>query len=404
VSKDPIFIGQPILSQLLSLIEKREVDFIAEQCGSDRYTKKFDTYSHLVTMLYCIYHRCTSLREVTTGMQACFTKLNHLGMSYCPRRSTVADANSRRNHKAFEEVYKYLFKKYSAILSDSRKDCELLSKLYIADSTTISLFKEIMKNAGRNPTHGKRKGGMKVHALIRADQDVPCLVKMTAAAKHDVPFIKKMKLPKGSVVTFDKGYRSYTQYQLWSDEGVTWVTRLTKGSKYEVEEDLVLTEDQRRIGITSDQLIVLGHTSHKQVTRVSARLITYYDSEKDKFFEFITNSLTFEAETICDIYKKRWQIELLFKRLKQNYPLENFIGDNENALKIQVWCALIADLLIKIVKSRVKRKWSNSNLISMVRLHLMSYFNLTAFLNNPDKTLINLEPLPVTIPDLFNSR
>lgn len=403
MSKDPNFIGQPIFSQLLSLVDKREVDDIARHYNSDRYTKKFDTHGHLVTMLYCIFHRCTSLREVTTGMQACFTKLNHVGMTYCPRRSTLSDANGSRGHEVFEGIYKALLKKYSATLSDSRNGKELLAKLYIADSTTISLFKEILKNAGRTPADGRRKGGMKVHALIRADQDVPCLVKMTAAAKHDVPFIKKMKLPKGSIITFDKGYRSYAQYQLWSDEDVSWVTRLTEKSKYEIEENLPLTEEQKCSGIISDQLITLGHTTHKQVTRVSARLITYYDAEKEKLFRFITNSVILKPETVCLIYKKRWQIELLFKRLKQNYPLANFLGDNENALKIQVWCALIADLIIKVIKSKLKRNWSNANLISMVRLHLMSYFNLIKFLNNPDGTLINYKLSEESVPDLFSS-
>lgn len=403
MSKDPNFIGQPIFSQLLSLLDKREVDEIASQYNSDRYTKKFDTHGHLVTMLYCVFHRCSSIREVTTGMQACFTKLNHVGMTYCPRRSTLSDANRSRGHEVFEGIYKALLKKYSATLSDSRNGKELLSRLYIADSTTISLFKEILKNAGKAHADGRRKGGMKVHALIRADQDVPCLVKMTAAAKHDVPFIKKMKLPKGSIITFDKGYRSYAQYQLWSDEGVTWVTRLTAKSKYEVEENLPLTDEQKKSGIVSDQLITLGHTTHKQVTRVRARLVTYYDAEKEKLFSFITNSVNLGAQTVCFIYKKRWQIELLFKRLKQNYPLGNFLGDNENALKVQVWCTLIADLIIKVIKSKLKRTWSNANLISMVRLHLMSYFNLIKFLNNPDKTLINLKAPQVYVPDLFNS-
>lgn len=403
MAKDPNFIGQPIFSQLLSLIKKQNVVEVARQYNADRYTKKFDTHGHLVTMLYGIFHRCTSIREVTTGMQACYTKLNHIGMNYCPRRSTLSDANRSRNHRVFEGIYKALLKRYSPVLSDSRKGKELLSKLYIVDSTTISLFKEILKNAGRTPANGKRKGGMKVHALIRADQDVPCLVAMTAAAKHDVTFIKKMKLPEGSIVTFDKGYRSYTQYKLWSDEHVTWVTRLTAKSKYDVEDDMPLSDEQRRAGLISDELVTLGHKEHKQVVRVPARLITYYDAEKDKLFSFITNNITLEAETVCLIYKKRWQIELLFKRLKQNYPLQNFLGDNVNALKIQVWCALIADLLIKVVKSRLTKNWSNANLISMIRLHLMSYFNLIKFLNNPDGTLINYKPPEEFVPDLFNS-
>lgn len=403
MSKDPNFIGQPILSQLISFIDKRTIDKIAKLHGSDRYTKKFTTYGHLITMLYCIFHGCNSIREVTTGMQACFLKLNHLGMNYCPRRSTLSDANRKRNAKVFESIYMNLYSKLAPGLSDSRKNASILSKLYIADSTTISLFKEILKNAGRTPANGKRKGGMKVHTLIRADQDVPCLIKMTAASAHDVPFIRKLKLAKGSIITFDKAYLDYSQYDLWTQENVTWVTRNRKIAVYKIEDDYDLTRTQTKQGILSDQLITLGHTSHKNVTRTQARLIYYYDSEKNKIFSFITNNLILEPQTIAQIYKYRWQIELLFKRIKQSYPLQYFLGDNENALQVQVWCVLIADLIMTTLKSRLKRKWSYANLSSMIRLHLMSYFNLFKFLENPDKTLINLIPKQQEIPNLFSS-
>lgn len=400
MSKDVNFIGQPIFSQLLIPVSKRRIDKIAKQHQSDRYTKKFNTYNHFISMLYCIFHGCTSIREVVTGMQACSRKLNHLGLNYCVRRTTLSDANKRRCPEVFESIYFDLLNKLRRSLSDSRS---FESKLYIADSTTISLFKEILKNAGRTPANGKRKGGMKVHTLIRADQDVPCVIKMTAAASHDVPFIKNMKLALGSIIVFDKGYVNYKQYELWSHEGITWVTRIRKGASYVIDDDLPLTDEERASGIISDQLITLGHRTHENIVRTEARLITYYDAGKNITLEFITNNILFKASVICDIYKKRWQIEMLFKRLKQNYPLQNFLGDNENAIKVQVWCALIADLLIKYVQSKIRRKWSYSNLKSMVRLHLMNYIHLVKFLNDPDRALINLIPKTKPPPNLFNS-
>jgi len=390
MGKDPHFSGQPIFSQLLGLFEKRKIDRIAQEHGSDRYTKKFDTYSHLVTMLYCIYHNCTGLREITTGMQACFTKLNHLGMTYCPRRSTISDANVRRDEKVFESIYMDLYKQLGPSLSDSRIAKKWKSRLYFADSTTVSLFKEILKCAGNSPSNGKRKGGMKVHTLIQADHDVPCLISMTSAATADVTFIKGMQLSKGSIVVFDKGYNSYDQYEKWSTQGVNWITRMRDVSVYEVIGDLDLSSTSQKAGIISDQLIILGHTTTKRVTRTEARLIRYYDAEKDKYFAFITNNKLFAPQTVALMYKQRWQIELLFKRIKQNYPLQYFLGDNVNAIKIQVWCVLIADLMLKYIKSQLKRRWSYSNLSSMVRLHLMTYINLYKFLENPDKALINL--------------
>lgn len=400
--KDVNFIGQPIFSQLLNLISRSAISKIAKEHKSDHYTKSFTTYNHLVTMMYCIYQGCTSIREVSTGLQACFTKLNHLGLDYCIRRSTLSDANRRRSSEVFEAIYFDLFHKLSPSLSDSRMN-KSLNNLYIADSTTISLFQEILKNAGRTPANGKRKGGMKVHTLIRADQDVPCLIRMTSAASHDVGFINNLILPKGSIIVFDKGYVDYKQFEKWSIEGVTWVSRLRQGASFTQEQDIIVLEEEKTKGILSDKEIMLGHTSHKAVTRTKARLIEYYDEEKDYIFTFVTNNLELSASHVCQIYKQRWQIELLFKRLKQNYPLQYFLGDNPNAIKIQVWCALIADLLIKYVKSKLKKKWSYANLKSMVRIHLMTYIHLVKFLNNPDKVLINNLKTNQKELDLFSS-
>lgn len=399
--KNANFTGQPIFSQLLKLIDRSVVVKQANLNGSDYYYKKFKTYDHLVTMLYAIFHKCSSLREVVTGMQVCHQRLQHLGIKYSPRRSTISEANAKRTPQVFEGIYKSLYNKYGSSLPDSRLRKKLTSRLYIIDSTTIKLFKEILKNAGRQPSNGKRKGGIKVHTMIKAEEDVPCLIQMTAAAKHDTPFIQGLNLPKKSIVTFDKAYLDHKQYELWNKAQVTWVTRLRSSAIYELTSENELTEYHRNKGILSDENIILGHTSHKNVTRISARLITYYDSIKEKEYKFITNSKSLAAYTITQIYKRRWQIELLFKRLKQNYPLQYFLGDNENAIKIQIWCALIADLIIKVVQSNLKKRWSFSNLSSMIRIHLMTYIRLFDFLNNPEKSLISNNRINNKGPTLF---
>ena len=337
-------------------------------------------------MLYAILSKCSSIREVTTGLMACDTKLSHLGVQYFPRKSTLSDANCRRDSQVFEKIYTLLYKQYGQSLPDSRKR-DWRSKLYIFDSTTISLFQEILKNAGCSPMNGKRKGGVKAHMLIKADEDVPCLMRITAAVAHDSPFMKFVDLPEGSIVTFDKGYNDYKQYAKWSEQKVSFVTRLNNASIYEVTHREELSESQVKRGVLSDQHIILGHSHHKKITKVRARLITYHDRKSDRTFQFLTNNFRFAPTTIAQVYRKRWQIETLFKRVKQNYPLKYFLGDNENAIRIQIWCALIADLLLKLVRNQVKRKWAFANLSSMVRLHLMNYIHLFQFLENPEKVL-----------------
>jgi len=395
MNKSSHFSGQPIFSQLINLIPRHKISQISKTHRADRYYKKFKTYEHLITMLYAIWSNCSSIREVTTGLLACSSKINHLGMNYFPRRSTLSDANRNRSAQVFEQIYKVLYNQLAESLPDSRSE-KWASKLYIFDSTTISLFQEILKNAGRNPMNGKRKGGIKAHTLIKADQDVPCLVKLTSAAAHDSPFMKDINVPEGSILVFDKGYNDYKQLARWIDKQIYFVSRLNKAAVYKELEKYPVAPEDRQSGILKDQKVLLGHHSHNNITRVKVRVVTYRDPQSGKVFKFFTNITNMVPLTIANIYKKRWQIESLFKRIKQNYPLKYFMGDNENAIKIQIWCALIADLLLKYVRRHAKKNWAFANLVSMIRLHLMNYINLFKFLNNPEKTLQVMErkPLP----------
>ena len=193
-------------------------------------------------------------------------------------------------------------------------------------------------------------------------------------------------LPKDSIVTFDRIYYGFKPLINWSKTGITWVTRMHSLIAYTVVSTKEVTEEAKMNGIISDEKIIAGKRKRKD--KLNARRITFKDPLTAKTLIFFTNNFRMKAITIANIYKKRWQIECLFKRLKQNYPLKYFLGDNENAIKIQIWSALITDLLIKIVKDKVKRKWSFANIAAMVRLHLMTYINLIRFLQNPEKALI----------------
>jgi hypothetical protein len=382
MNKSTFFSGQPIFTQLLGFLPKDKIRTIAADTRSDRYTKRLTTYEHLVTMLYAIFNNCTSLREVTTGMLAIEQRLHHLGLRYHPRRSTLSDASMRRSCDVFAQIYFMLLKRYEHFLADSRKNSRD-AKLYFMDSTTISLFHEVLRTAGQNPASGKRKGGIKVHTLVRSDQDVPCLVRLTSAVANDAQYLKELHLSKGSILVFDRGYTDFKTYNRFSEEGITWITRMHRLLSYEVVERYPKGEDA---SIKTDHHVRLGHW---RSLRVEARLIKFKDPETGKVFEFLTNNFRMKAATIAGLYKKRWQIEMLYKRLKQNYPLRYFLGDSENAIKIQVWCSLIADLLLKVVKKGTNHNWSFANLAAMIRLHLMTYIDLRGFLRAPEKALIS---------------
>lgn len=389
MGKSTFFTGQPIFTQLVSFLSKSSIGEAVCNHQSDHYYKKFNTYHHLITMLYAIYQHCTSLREVVTGMGACEGRLQSLGIKYLPARSTLSEANKARSYEVFEQIYQSLLKKYLAVLPDSRNQT---SDLVIIDSTTITLFKEILKGTGHKRIDGKRKGGIKVHMAVRASEDVPYLVRFSSGATPDVTFLKHLHLPAGSVAVMDRGYSNFKNYNEWTRQKVNWVTRLNNNNRYAVLKDHQLSPLDQAEGVLSDQIIMLGFDKQKE--KVRCRLIRYCDPGSQKLFLFITNNFKWTPTKAASIYKQRWQIELLFKRLKQNMPLQYFLGDNENAIKIQIYCSLIADILLKMATLRIKRKWAFSNLAALVRLHLMNYTNLRKFLEHPDKCRI-ANPIPV---------
>ncbi len=388
MDKNTIFTGQPIFSQLLSLIPDHIILKNVNKHESDRYYKKFKSYDHMVSMLYACFEKCTSLREVTTGLMACHYKLRHLGLKHVPRRSTLSEANEKRDEALFADIYHDLYRHYFRHFPDSRLKGSIENRLFLIDSTTISLFTEVMKGMGTKAVDGRKKGGAKAHLLVKASEDVPCFVMITHATKNDKEIFKNIQLPEGAVVVFDKGYNSYGQFLKWKTQKITWVTRMIDTSTQECLEQKQIDPKESSRGVVADDRIILGRPSNKKTLKIRVRRIKYHDRESRKTFTFITNNNRFKASTVADIYKRRWQIELLFKRLKQSYPLHNFLGESENAIKIQIWASLITDLLIKIISKKVKRRWSFANISGMIRLHLMNYVNIYKFLENPEKTLI----------------
>ncbi len=403
MSKNTYFTGQPIFSQLLSLIPRSIIFQTAQQYQSDYYTKKFNTYSHLITMLFVVFKQCSSLREVEMGMSICHNKLKHLGISYVPARSTLAEANIRRNSEVFAAIHKQLYQRLRSFLPDSRTS-KRNKKLFIIDSTTVSLFQQIMGTVGNKPINGKRKGGYKVHTLIKADEDVPQFIKIGKAASSDKTFLKDIKLAKGSIVTFDKGYATYKQYRRFTEEKVWIVTRAHENAIWTVEKQRKITDYHKKMGVISDTDVMMGHTTHKQGERVAGRIVVYYDKASNRSFTFYTNNKQFSPVTIAQIYQKRWQIEVLFKRIKQNYPLRYFLGDNPNAIRIQTWCVLIADLMVKVIKNGIKRKWSFTGIVSLIRQNLLEYIDISLYLKNPDKVIRKFREKKINSPPtLFSS-
>lgn len=384
MSKDKTFTGQPIIRQILCLIPRAMVENIALNHQSDRYYKKFKSFNHVVTMLYAVMSGAENLRAVVLGLLASEKRLYHLGISHFPKRSTISDANRERSSGVFAALYSSLHKKYAGLLPDSRNRHDVLERLKIIDSTTITLFKEILKAAGRTPANGKRKGGIKAHTVIDSGGNLPQFVCFSASARHDRPFLKDMKFEKGDILTFDKAYNDYQMFGDWTQMGIFFCTRQRESALYEVVADFPIADacDQR---IKSDRQIRIKIKESGKVLLL--RRIEFKDEESGRYLVFWTNIFFLNADKIAQIYKRRWQIELIFKRLKQNFPLKYFLGDNVNAIEIQIWSCLIAHLLYRVILSKIKRKWAFSNLCDLIRQHLFTYTDLAAFLAAPERIL-----------------
>lgn len=399
------FVGQPIFRQIMRLIDDFDFKSLVTKHNSDYYYKAYKSRTQLITMLFGILSRCDSMTEICEGLRALGGKLNHLGLGKAPAKSTASDGLRNRSHKFFEELYFSLVKKHHSFLSDSRTFGLTFKEVLLIDSTTIRLFSDILKGVGRNPKgDGKKKGGLKVHMLIDAVQSVGRFVKITAAKVHDKNFLKSLELISYSMVVFDRAYNYYHQFALWTQNEVYFVTRLKKNAIYTVIE--ISRNHYRKKGqakVLGDEIIEMEyHPENKDGVRqtnvkktIRLRKVCYQD-EQNRYFEFLTNNFDITAEEVAFLYKKRWGIELLFKKMKQNFQLHYFYGENVNAIYTQVWCTLIAQLLLTVIQKMAQAKKAFSVVASLIRIHLISMLDVFELLRSTKRAYNRkIEPPPL---------
>lgn len=387
MSKTKKFVGQPILSQIIDCIDSSELSRLRRKHKSDRYYKRLPVRKHLVCLLYGVFSYCNGLRELCEGLLGCEGRLAHLGLDTAPARSTRSDANRNRRYLIFEDLYFRLLGRYHGFISDSRLKGLSIRNLKIIDSTTIRLFSDILRGVGRNTKNGSRKkGGIKVHSMMDAFSGVVEYMRITEAKIHDRQFLYHLQLPRNSFLVFDKAYNHYKQFEKWTIEQIWFVTRMKTNAVFHVTKVIQdNTKQQNPKGILKEQYVTVGYRENNEERRVKLRRIVF-KAEDGKQYTFITNNFTLKATEIATIYKYRWMIELLFKQIKQNFPLRYFWGDSENAIKMQVYMVLIAQLLMVVIRKKSETKKSFANVITLIRLHLMSYVNLFDFVKETYKT------------------
>lgn len=380
-------VGQPIFKQLINFLPREKFDLLVRNQDSDRYYKTFTSWDQLITMLYGILNRCDSMVEVCDGMQVLQGKLNYLGMSSSPAKSTAGDGLRNRPNELFMNFYFVLLEHFTPLLSVSRIKDVSFDKFFIFDSTTIRLFSEIMKGVGRNPKNdGKKKGGLKVHMMIDAHSNTAKFVKISEAKLHDKNFLKYLSLPPNSMIVFDKAYNHYLQFANWTQQQVNFVCRLKNNAVYDVQEVLFdQTLNKNKSGVMKEEHIHLKYKEQNAQKTLCLRKVTYRD-EKGRIFQFITNNFEITNQEVAFLYKKRWDIELLFKKLKQNFQLHYFYSETENGIKTQVWITLIAHLLLTVLKAMTNTTKAFSTVAALVRMHLISHLDVFWVIENCRRT------------------
>lgn len=391
------FVGQHLFGQIATLCNRSTLGPVIRATNANRYYKRLHYYEHFISMLYCTLSGCTSLREISAGLGVAQGKLNHLGIDYVPPRSTLSDGNRQRPSDVFKETYNHLYSLYKPSLSDSTLPKGVLQQLFLLDATVFGLFKAILKTSGRHSANGKKKGGIKKNTVIEGATLMPSFIQFDAAADSDQRIYKNLTLPAGSYIVFDKGYNNYRQFAAFSQAHIYFITRQKENALYTSVLECLHEGDSPDAILKEEVIIQIYKDENGTEQTLRLRRIAWWDKDNQKCFEFITNNFQLDAPTIAQLYKYRWKIELFFKKLKQNFPLQYFVGDNQNAIEIQIWCGLIALLLLSTLHNRQKSKMAFSVFVTVIRLHLFNYIAIA------DLLAYYRKGKPQQIPDLFSS-
>lgn len=380
-----------LFSQLLRVISRSEFQALVIKHGAERHAKGFSSWTQFVAMLFSQFARAESLREICNGLSCCEGKLVHLGVGVAPNKSTLSYANEHRPAELFEDLFWSLSNRFRAENRLGRpRTFRFKNKLLSFDSTTIPLCLALFPWA----RFRRAKGGVKAHVLLDHSDYMPAFVSITEAKQHDLGQAYTMPLNPGSIVALDKAYIDYELFGHWNANGIFFVTRMKENAVYEILQERDLPKNKN---ILRDQIIQLTGPVVQGKYPGPLRRVEVWDEENERVIVLLTNHLEFGSTTISFIYKDRWKIEIFFKTLKQNLKIKTFVGTSENALRIQIWTALISLLLFKWLHHLSKAVWSLSTFTAMLRMNLFTYRSLGDWLKDPRRTP-PIEPPQYSLP------
>lgn len=367
-----------LFSQIISKLDRLNFSKLVKEKETDKHQKGYNSWTHLVSMLFCQFAKSQSVRDISNGLRSATGNLNHLGIHKAPSKSSVSYQNKHRSWELFRDYYYQLLGSLGQQAKFKQVKFRIKSKIFFLDATTISLCLSLFDWA----KYKTAKGAVKMHTLLDFDGNLPAYVNITDGKTADNKGAYDIPLLKGSVIVADRFYNDLSLLNVWDSKGVYFVIRHKENIQYTVIKENELPENKHQ-HILKDEIIEFKNKSSKDKYPKQLRRVAVWDDVNEQVIELITNHLTWTSNTIGELYKSRWNVEIFFRDIKQLLHIKSFIGTSQNAVMIQIWTALITILILKALKAMAIFKWHLSNLVAFIRLNLFVKIDLQQWLDRP---------------------
>lgn len=376
-----------LFSQIVSKLDKPIFNKLVKEKQTDKHQKGFNSWTHFISMLFGQFANSKSVRDISNGLRSATGNLNHLGVNKAPSKSSISYQNQRRDWRLFRDYYYKLSEHLGQQAKFKQKKFRIKSKIFLLDSSTISLCLSLFDWA----KYKTAKGAVKLHTLLDYDGNLPAYINITDGKTADNKGAYDIPLLKNSVIVADRFYNDFSLIDVWDSTSIFFVIRHKENLKFKTIKEFDLP-DNRHQHILKDELIELEKPASKNKYQGKLRRVSVWDEKNEQVIELITNQMTWTANTIGELYKSRWQIEIFFREIKQLLHIKSFIGTSENAVMIQIWVAMITILILKFLKQMAKFKWHLSNLVAFLRLNLFVKIDLQKWIDNPFENDVGKPP------------
>lgn len=367
-----------LFAQIISKLDRSSFKSLVREKETDKHQKGYNSWTHLVSMLFCQFAKSQSVRDISNGLKSATGNLNHLGIQKAPSKSTISYQNKNRDWQLFKDYYYKLLSQLGQQMNVKQTKFRIKSKIFLLDSSTISLCLNLFDWA----KYKTAKGAVKMHALLDYDGNLPAYVNITDGKTADNKGAYDIPLLANSVIVADRYYNDFSLLNVWDSNSVYFVVRHKENLKFKTIKENELP-DSRHPHVLKDEIIEFTGTQAKNKYPKRLRRVAIWDDENQQVIELITNQMSWTANTISELYRSRWQIEIFFREIKQLLHIKSFIGTSENAVLIQIWTALITILVLKYLKALARYGWRLSNLVAFIRLNMFVKIDLQKWLDKP---------------------